>query len=250
MTSLDGRTVVITGAGRGLGEAMAHAVAEAGAHIVVAELVAERGEAVVADLAAAGHSARFVPVDIADEESVSALAAAVLADGPIWGLVNNAGLADSVGGKYFWELSVAEWDRIQAVNARGPWMVSKAFAPAMRASGQGRIVHITSDAALFGSPRLSHYIASKGSLISLTRAMARELGDDGITVNAVAPGLTEGPSAVDIPAERHQLYADARAITRPQQPSDVVGAVRFLLSDDASFITGQTLVVDGGFVMP
>jgi NAD(P)-dependent dehydrogenase (short-subunit alcohol dehydrogenase family) len=135
---------------------MAHAVAEAGAHIVVAELVAERGEAVVADLAAAGHSARFVPVDIADEESVSALAAAVLADGPIWGLVNNAGLADSVGGKYFWELSVAEWDRIQAVNARGPWMVSKAFAPAMRASGQGRVTTLIALHRVEGFADLAH----------------------------------------------------------------------------------------------
>jgi NAD(P)-dependent dehydrogenase (short-subunit alcohol dehydrogenase family) len=120
----------------------------------------------------------------------------------------------------------------------------------MRAAGEGRILHLASDAALYGSPRLSHYIASKGSLLALTRAMARELGPAGITVNAVAPGLTEGPSAVDIPAERHQLYADGRALPRPQQPDDLVGAVRFLLSDDAAYITGQTLVVDGGFVMP
>ncbi|MCY3892929.1 MAG: SDR family oxidoreductase [Acidimicrobiaceae bacterium] len=128
--------------------------------------------------------------------------------------------------------------------------MSRALAPQMIGTGEGRIVNIASDAALYGSPRLAHYVASKGALIALTRAMARELGDHGITVNAVAPGLTEGPSAERIPAERHALYAANRAITRPQQPDDVVGAVNFLLSDRAAYITGQTIVVDGGFVMP
>jgi NAD(P)-dependent dehydrogenase (short-subunit alcohol dehydrogenase family) len=181
---------------------------------------------------------------------VAGLAERVLAAGEVWGLVNNAGLADTVGGRYFWELTVDEWDRILAVNTRGPWLVSRAFVPAMRDAGRGRIVNIASDAALYGSPRLSHYITSKGGLIALSRAMAREVGDDGITVNAVAPGLVEGPSTDGVPAERHQLYAQGRAISRPQVPDDVTGAVTFLLSDAARFITGQTLVVDGGFVMP
>lgn len=229
---------------------MAHAVAAAGAEVVVAELVAERGETVAADLRAAGHVASYERVDIGDEDSVAGLAARVLAGGEVWGLVNNAGLADAVGGRYFWELDVEEWDRIQRVNSRGPWLVSRAFVGAMRAGGAGRIVNIASDAALYGSPRLSHYIASKGALIALSRAMAREVGDDGITVNAVAPGLTEGPSAERIPAERHQLYAEGRAISRPQVPDDITGTVAFLLSDAARYITGQTLVVDGGFVMP
>ena len=247
---LHGRRVVVTGAGRGLGEAMAHAIASGGGHVVVAELVAERGERVVSDIRRAGGSAEFCPVDVSDPASVSEFANSLSPGGPVWGLVNNAGLADAVGGKTFWEIDPDEWDRIQQTNARGPWLVSRALAPGLLAAGEGRIVNIASDAALYGSPRLAHYIASKGALIALTRAMARELGDHGITVNAVAPGLTEGPSAEQIPAERHELYAANRAISRPQQPADVTGAVVFLLSDEAAYITGQTIVVDGGFVMP
>lgn len=248
--SLHGRCVVVTGAGRGLGEAMAHAIAAEDGSVVVAELVPERGEQVTSDIKAAGGAAEFVPTDVSDESSVADLAAHVAGSGGLWALVNNAGLADAVGGKTFWDIAPDEWDRIHTINARGPWLVSRALAPQMIGTGQGRIVNIASDAALYGSPRLAHYVASKGALIALTRAMARELGDHGITVNAVAPGLTEGPSAERIPAERHALYAANRAITRPQQPDDVVGAVNFLLSDEAAYITGQTIVVDGGFVMP
>ncbi|WP_323672643.1 3-oxoacyl-ACP reductase family protein [Candidatus Poriferisodalis multihospitum] len=248
--SLHGRCVVVTGAGRGLGEAMAHAIAAEDGSVVVAELVPERGEQVTSDIKAAGGAAEFVPTDVSDESSVADLSAHVAGSGGLWALVNNAGLADAVGGKTFWDITPDEWDRIHTINARGPWLVSRALAPQMIGTGEGRIVNIASDAALYGSPRLAHYVASKGALIALTRAMARELGDHGITVNAVAPGLTEGPSAERIPAERHALYAANRAITRPQQPDDVVGAVNFLLSDEAAYITGQTIVVDGGFVMP
>ena len=163
--------------------------------------------------------------------------------------MNNAGLADGVGGKAFYELTVEEWDRVMAVNARGPWLTARALVPQMIAAGGGRIVNVASDAALYGSPRLAHYIASKGALIALTRGMAREVGDDGITVNALAPGLTVGESSTRVPEERHALYAQNRAISRPQQADDLLGAALFLLSDESAFVTGHTLVVDGGFVM-
>ncbi len=110
-------------------------------------------------------------------------------------------------------------------------------------------MNIASDAALYGSPRLAHYIASKGAVIALTRAMARELGDQGVTVNAVAPGLTEIEATQAVPAERHALYAQTRAITRPQQPDDVTGLVAFLLSEESRYLTGQVIAVNGGFTM-
>lgn len=247
--AIDGRVVVVTGAGRGLGAAIARDVGRAGARVVVAELREDRGRETIRLLHDEGIDASFVRTDVADEASVQELAAAVGGVGGAWGLVNNAGLADAVGGRTFWEIEPAEWDRIQTVNARGPWLVTRALIPQMLDAGAGRVVHVTSDAALYGSPRLAHYIASKGALIALTRAMAREVGDLGVTVNAVAPGLLVSESSERIPDDRHELYSAQRAISRPQLPDDVTGAVTFLLSDEARFVTGHTLVVDGGFVM-
>lgn len=249
MTDLHGRLVVVTGAGRGLGLAVAEAVGAGGGRVVVAEVVADRGRAAAGRLTGQGVDATFVHTDVADAASVAALADEVAARGVPWGLVNNAGLVDAVGGKAFWEIEPAEWDGVQAVNARGPWLVARALVPAMFEAGGGRIVNVASDSALYGTPRLAHYVASKGAVIALTRAMAREVGDRGITVNAVAPGLLVTESSARVPADRHRLYADHRAIARPQQPDDVAGAVTFLLSDHARYVTGHTLVVDGGFVM-
>lgn len=245
---LSGRSIVVTGAGRGLGLAIAQSLASAGAIVHAADVVAERVDAAVSTIEADGGRVVGHVVDIADEDAVIAMFDQI--DEPIWGLVNNAAMADAVGGASFWEIDRATWDRLLAVNLTGTWLVTKHVAPQLIAQESGRIVNLASDAALYGSPRLSHYIASKGAVISLTRAMARELGPHGITVNAVAPGIVEGESTVGVPAERHQLYADLRALPRPQQTHDVVGVVRFLLSDDAAYLTGTTQVVDGGFVMP
>ncbi|MBZ2407060.1 SDR family oxidoreductase [Streptomyces albidoflavus] len=241
--------VVVTGAGRGLGLATARRVGADGHRVVLAELDPARGEEAAANLCRDGLDAHFVPCDVADPGSVAAMAEATAALGPVHGLVNNAGLADAVGGKYFHEIDVATWDRIMTVNARGPWLVARALLPHLLADGGGRIVNVASDAALYGSPRLAHYIASKGALIALTRAMARETGDRGVTVNAVAPGLTESESAERIPAERHELYRLNRAIPRPQQPDDLTGLIAFLIGEESRYITGQTFAVNGGFTM-
>jgi NAD(P)-dependent dehydrogenase (short-subunit alcohol dehydrogenase family) len=238
----------VTGAGRGLGLAISRRLGQAGAAVVLAEVDRGRGQVAADRLNSEGFDATFVAMDVADPASVDRAAEQILADAPVDGLVNNAALADAVGGKLFWELPVEVFDRLMAVNARGPWLVSRAFAAHLIERGRGRIVNLASDAALYGSPRLAHYIASKGAVVALTRAMARDLGPYGVTVNAVAPGLTVTDSTNDVPVERHELYRHNRAIPRDQQPEDVVGIVGFLLGQEAGYITGQLIVVNGGFV--
>ncbi|GAA2309177.1 SDR family oxidoreductase [Streptomyces kunmingensis] len=246
-SSDDLRTVVVTGAGRGLGLAMARRAGTDGFRVVVAEVDAERGSRAAEELRAEGVDARFVRCDVADPDSVADLAAFVRGLGPLYGLVNNAALANGVGGREFQYIGVEAWDRLMAVNARGPWLVAKALHPLF--GPVGRIVNIASDAALYGSPRLAHYITSKGAVIALTRAMARELGPRGITVNALAPGLTECEATETVPAERHGLYAANRAIPRAQRPDDLTGLASFLLSEESRYLTGQVIAVNGGFTM-
>ncbi|MEV0336163.1 3-oxoacyl-ACP reductase family protein [Nocardia sp. NPDC050717] len=246
---LAGRTVVVTGAGRGLGLAIARRLGAEGVRLWLADIRADWGDAAAAELAAAGFDARFVEVDLRSAESVQAMADTVTADGPIYGLVNNAALADGVGGKAVHELAVDDWDRVLNVNLRGTFLVCRALVPSLIDHGDGRIVTIGSDAALYGSPRLAHYIASKGGVAALTRTMSRDLGPYGITVNTVSPGLTESESAAMVPEHRHELYRLNRALPRPQRPADLVGAVAFLMGPEAAYITGQQLVVNGGFVL-
>jgi NAD(P)-dependent dehydrogenase (short-subunit alcohol dehydrogenase family) len=250
MTTLAGKRILITGAARGLGRAFADAACAAGAKVVVADLLEVEGEAVAAALRERGHEAVFRFIDLADPETV-ALAVEGAADwlGGLDGLVNNAALATGIGGKTFEEIDLETWDRVMTVNVRGTWLVTRAAAPALRRAKRGKVVNIASDTALWGAPKLLHYVASKGAVIAMTRALARELGPDGIAVNAVAPGLTLVQATESIPAERHQLYVDGRAMRRRQMPQDVVGTVLFLLSDGADFVTGQLLPVNGGFVM-
>lgn len=243
--NLHGESILVTGAGRGLGLAISRRLAAAGARVWLADVRTDWLEVAEGKLRAEGHDVAAVPVDVTDQASVQEMARTV---GPLYGLVNNAARADGVGGKPVHEITPAEWDGLMAVNLRGPWLVTREVVPAMIAAGRGRVVNIGSDAALYGSPNLAHYIASKGGLAALTRAMASDLGPHGITVNTVSPGLTHTEAAERIPAHRHQLYRDNRALTRDQQPDDVVGAVAFLLGPEAGYLTGQQLVVNGGFV--
>jgi NAD(P)-dependent dehydrogenase (short-subunit alcohol dehydrogenase family) len=245
---LSGESVLVTGAGRGLGEATARRLAAAGARVWLADVRIDWLEESTGKLRAEGYHVESVAVDVTSEQSVASMAEVVTADGPLYGLVNNAARADGVGGKAVHEITPSEWDTLMAVNLRGPWLVSRSVIPSMVAAGRGRIVNLGSDAALYGSPNLAHYIASKGGVGALTRAMARDLGPHGITVNTVSPGLTRTEATEQVPEHRHQLYRAHRALARDQEPSDVVGLIAFLLGPEAAYTTGQQLVVNGGFV--
>jgi len=247
MISLAGKRILVTGAARGLGRAFAEAAARAGARVMLADLLQDEGRA---SAAAIGGEVGFVPIDLADPVSVErAVAGAADRLGGLDGLVNNAAIATGIGGKLFDEIDIETWDRVMSVNVRGTWLVTRAAAPYLRRAGAGKIVNVASDTALWGAPRLLHYVASKGAIIAMTRSLARELGPDGVAVNAIAPGLTIVEATDYVPEERHRLYVDNRAMPRRQMPEDVVGAVLFLLSDAADFVTGQLLPVNGGFVL-
>jgi NAD(P)-dependent dehydrogenase (short-subunit alcohol dehydrogenase family) len=236
--NLHNKTILITGGARGLGRAFAEAAVAAGADVAIADIaesVQDTGREI---------GARAFSVDLSSESSIRALANRFE---KLDGLVNNAAVTNS-GGRTLEELDIETWDRVMAVNVRGTWLMTRACLPLLRKS-KGRIVNIASDTAMWGAPKLLAYISSKGAVIAMTRGMARELGPDGITVNAIAPGLTEVEATQYVPQERHRHYLQGRAIKRAQQPEDACGAVLFLLSDDAAFMTGQVIPVNGGFVM-
>ena len=244
--NLQGSKVLVTGSARGLGESFARALVTAGAQVVISDVLHERGQALAIELGAQAH---YVPLDLLDPESIQqGVQAAVKAMGGMTGLINNAAITNS-GGKMMEDLAIETWGRVMDVNVRGTWLVTKASRPFLASSGRGRVVNLASDTALWGAPRLLAYTASKGAVIAMTRSLAREMGSDNITVNAIAPGLTLVEATEYVPQDRHDHYLNGRAIKRPQVPDDVNAAALFLLTKNSGFITGQVLPVNGGFVM-
>lgn len=246
---LAGKTIVVTGAARGVGRAIALACAQAGARLVLGDVLADAGRSVADELAGRGAMARFVPIDLDQPQSISDFARDVAQhEGAIHGLVNNAAIATNVGGRSFDDIDLDLWDRVMRVNVRGTWLVTRALVPLMPESGQGRIVNLASDTALWGAPRLLAYVASKGAVISMTRSLARELGPRGIGVTVVAPGIMRCEATEYVPPERHRLYETGRAVPGAQVPEDIVDTVVFLLTPGALALTGQVLPVNAGFV--
>ncbi|OYO18336.1 short-chain dehydrogenase [Enemella dayhoffiae] len=248
MTEQTSRLVVVTGGARGLGRAIAEAFTTD--RVVIGDLRHQLAEQTAAELREWGQDVTALALDIADVDSVREFAAKVAELGGADVLVNNAAKADGVGGDTFWELDEAAFEQVLRINAFGTWLVSKHLVGPMLTRGSGVIVNVASDVAYYGSPRLVHYVGSKGAVLAMTRSMARDAGPHGVRVNAVAPGLTRIEATENVPADRYALYRDNRALPREQVPADVASTVFFLASEAASYLTGQSIVVDGGFVMP
>ncbi|MHA1107868.1 MAG: SDR family NAD(P)-dependent oxidoreductase [Alphaproteobacteria bacterium] len=251
MAGVDGKIVIVTGAAQGIGAAYAQSLASSGAKVCVADILDP--EQVVAAVTAAGGEAIGCVTDVSDLAACEKMVAdTIRAFGGLDAMVSNAAVFATLDRISFLDIDAAQWDRVMAVNVRGVFNCARAAAPAMKVRGGGSIINISSDTVMKGVPLMLHYVSSKGAVLAMTRALARELGDDNIRVNAVAPGLTMSEG---IEAKREMLGVNiefsiaSAALKREQVPEDLVGVVRFLVSDDSAFITGQTLVVNGGAVM-
>lgn len=245
---LSNKTVIVTGGATGIGQAFAIASAAQGANVVVADMH-EAGETVSA-IQAKGGKALAVRVDVADQASVDTMAQAALKQfGRIDGLINNAAYFREVKLTPFEELDSNEWDRIFAVNVKGIWQCCKAVMPAMRRQKSGAIINIASVVAVAGQPGYLHYVATKGAVIAMTKGLAKECGASNVRVNAIAPGFVITDATKNRPIEWQQSFLKSRAISREQRPNDLVGTAVYLMSDLSGFVSGQTIVVDGGHIM-
>lgn len=246
MSGLDltGKRVIVTGAAGGLGRAFALAFAREGANVLAADINADGATETAALIGATGHAAQ---VDVTSRASTAALAdhaAAVL--GGVDVLVNNAAIYAGLERKGFEQIDEAVWDRVMAVNVKGPWAMTSAVAPLMRRAGAGAVINVSSATVMSGSPQWLHYVSSKGAVIAMTRALARELGEDRITVNALAPGFTLTEASLGLIENAADYGVTRGAIKRAAGSDDMVGAALFLASPLATFITGQTIIIDGG----
>ena len=243
---LGGRVAIVTGGARHIGAAYARKLAEEGAAIVIADIL--DGEPVANEIRGEGGKARALKIDVSDEADTGRMALeTVKAFGRIDILVNNAAIFINIQRHPFYDITAEEWDRVSAVNIKGPFLCAKAVFPQMKEQKSGKIINISSSTAYWGTPNFLHYVASKSALIGMTRSLAREVGEFDICVNAIAPGLVEHEGQ-NAPKALTQLQLKERSIKRLQTTDDLMGTLVFLCSSDSDFITGQTIVVDGGSV--
>jgi NAD(P)-dependent dehydrogenase (short-subunit alcohol dehydrogenase family) len=253
MARLEGRVAILTGGAKGIGVHYAHRLAAEGARLMIADIA--DGKDLAAELARAhgGNSVASRVTDVSDEGAVKALVADTMERfGRIDILINNAALFAPLSEQSCTEIDTAVWDRVMAINLRGPFLLVKHVVPHMKAQGYGKIINIGSGTAFRGIPWMLHYVTSKGGILAMTRALSRELGEHGIRVNTLAPGFTmsetvisENPGHVETARAR---AVSSRALKRDETPQDLLGALTFLASADSDFVTGQTIAVDGGNV--
>lgn len=251
MAMLDGRCAVVTGGAQGIGAAYAVALAKEGAKVVVSDII-DVSKAVDA-VRKTGVEALGVACDVSDYKSCEAMVeASVKAFGRVDILVNNAAMFASIQRKPFDQLSQEEWDKVMAVNVRGPFNTVKAVLPQMKKQRYGKIINVSSATVFSGTPGMLHYVTSKGAVLAFTRALAREVGSHGIIVNGIAPGLTMSEGLLsqrDILEPFAKVAMASRALKREQVPEDLTGTLLYLASPASDFMTGQTITVDGGYVM-
>lgn len=250
MGQLDGKTIIVTGAAQGIGAAYARGLAEEGASVVINDIADP--SMLVEEITKKGGIATGVIADVTDKSQIADMISQTVEKyGQIDGLINNAALFGKLVRQRFEDIDINEFDDVMRVNVRGVWQVSSAVVEVMRRQGYGKIINITSGTVFKGTPMQLHYVTSKGAIIALSRAMAREVGEDNICINAIAPGLTESEAVINegqFSEEHFDANIAGRCIKRAEKPEDLVGTAIFLLSQDSDFITGQVLCVDGGSV--
>jgi 3-oxoacyl-[acyl-carrier protein] reductase len=253
MGLMDGKVVVVTGGGNGIGRAYCQGIAKEGGAVVVADINGAAAEGAAKAIADSGGKALVVQVDVANSTSCQDMAKKALDKfGKIDGLINNAAIFMSVpvtkGG--WQDTDEQEWDRVMTVNVKGLWLSSRAVVPAMQERKQGSIVNISSNMAFNGGLTMMHYVTSKAAVVGFSRVLARELGPDNIRVNTLAPGATMSEEkATEQALKNYQRSASTRILKRIEQPEDLVGTALYLLSDLSTFVTGQTILVNGGAVL-